>query len=341
MTSQITHLVAGPRRHGVVRFGLELQANLRRAGCDVSLCRLLKADALHRTVVTSRNGLHVQFTDRLFGADPAAAGETFSALAADAHIRGARVTATLHDLPQLSDGSNLRRRTLAYRRVTEACDAIVVSSGHERDLLHDSRIEVADVTVIPLPIHVRDLDLPPPRAAGPRSLGVLGFLYPGKGHDDVIAAAADLPSDVEVVAIGTPSAGHDDLVADLRHAAARQGRRFEVTGHIRDSELTKVLQRVTVPIAAHRHVSASGSLNAWLAAGRRPLAPVNRYTAEVVRRNPGTLTLYPDTPAGLRSAVTTALERPEVTWLAADVIAGPSPGHAAAAYLDFFERPRT
>jgi hypothetical protein len=105
-----------------------------------------------------------------------------------------------------------------------------------------------------------------------------------------------------------------------------------------DRDLPGVLRQITVPIAAHRHISASGSLNTWLAAGRRPLAPVNRYTSEIERRNPGTLALYEDTTDGLRYALRAAIRQPETTWLPTDIAVTPSPRDAAAAYTDFFQR---
>ena len=328
------HLVAGPADHGVVRFGLDLHRQLRHNGFGVSLCRRAAADAM----VSRRGGLHIQFTDRLFGATAEAASGTVGTIAAAVRAAGGRLTATLHDLPQLSDGDNFRRRTAAYLRVAGSCDAVVVSSEHERLLLQDNGINAPNVTVIPLPIDRYVGTCAPAPSPGRLSLGVFGFLYPGKGHDDVIAAAADLPSDVEVVAIGSPSAGHEDLVTDLSAGAARQGRRFRVTGHVDDRDLPGVLRQITVPIAAHRHISASGSLNTWLAAGRRPLAPVNRYTSEIERRNPGTLALYEDTTDGLRYALRAAIRQPETTWLPADIAVTPSPRDAAAAYTDFFHR---
>lgn len=332
MTACIAHLVLGPHRHGVARFGLELQDALRANGFDVALVRSARDLA-----AAEHDGVHIQFTDRLFGSDALAAAAAFSDIAGAVRAGGARVTATLHDLPQPSDGVNHERRRAAYGAVAAACDAIVVSSEHERELLFDNGIDAHAVVVVPLPIRRCDVDTARPTPRSP-SLGVFGFLYPGKGHDDVIRAASCLPPEVDVVAIGEPSAGHDDLVAELEGIAARQGRRFRVTGHVADAALTTTLREVTVPVAAHRHVSASGSLNTWLAAGRRPLAPANRYTAEIVRRNPGSVAVYDDSPQALERAIVEALAHPDTTWLTADTEVGPSPSAAAAAYAAFFEQ---
>ena len=332
MAAPMVHLVIGPPDHGVTRFGLNLQRQLHHIGFGVSLCRRAEALPAHQ------GGVHIQFTDRLFGATAEAATDTVGTIATATRAKGSRLSATLHDLPQPSDGDNYRRRTSAFRRVAGLCDALVVSSEHERLLLHDNGIDLTNVTVIPLPIDRYTGTCTPVASTGRPSLGVFGFLYPGKGHDEVIAAAADLPTDVEVLAIGTPSAGHEDLVRELGAAAARQGLHFRVTGHVDDRDLLGVLRQVTVPVAAHRHISASGSLNTWLAAGRRPLAPANRYTTEIERRNPGTIALYHDTVPGLRAALLAAMSRPETTWLPESTALTPSPHDAATAYADFFHR---
>lgn len=323
----VTQALVGPRHHGVVRFGLALHDAMRTSG--LPLRQVWTAAVAELTGALDPGPVHVQFTDRLFGDTPHAAARAIADLA-----RRTTVTATLHDLPQPSDGANTARRRAAYAEVVASCAGVVVSSAHERELLRDSGIDVAPVVVIPLPIAPRE-----PAAIRPvphRAIGVFGFLYPGKGHDEVIAATAALPPDVEVHALGEASAGHGDLVDDLTEQARRLGRRFHLTGHIPDHRLTEVLQRIAVPVVAHTHVSASGSLGSWLSASRRPLARENRYTREVEDRNPGMLALYP--ADGLREAIRFALDTPESTWLQKDSVPRPTPSDTALAYHDFFER---
>ena len=93
-----------------------------------------------------------------------------------------------------------------------------------------------------------------PPVAGPvaRSVAVLGFVYPGKGHADVLEAAADLPADVDVVVIGRASDGHEDLLDDLRRIAGRQRRRFVVTGYLSDAAVDVQLRRAGVPVVPAR-----------------------------------------------------------------------------------------
>lgn len=323
----VTHVLVGPRHHGVVRFGLALHDAMRVRGLPSRQVWMPGVAQLTGALEPGR--VHVQFTDRLFGDTPQDAARTIADLA-----RRTPVTVTLHDLPQPSDGANAARRRAAYAEVVASSSGVVVSSAHERELLRDIGIDVARVTVIPLPIAPRQPV--PVRPVPQRSIGVFGFLYPGKGHDEVIAATAGLPPDIEVHAIGEASAGHGDLVDDLTAHAHRLGRRFLLTGHIPDHRLGAVLQRVAVPVVAHTHVSASGSLGSWLSASRRPLAPTNRYTREVEDRNPGMLTLYP--ADGLRAAIRFALDTPESTWLHQDSVPRPTPADTALAYHDFLRR---
>lgn len=303
------HLVVGPARHGVVQHGL------RVAGAGRG--RLLHAPAVTAAdwqVVGSR--LIVQFTDRLFGRDAVSAAAAFARQVAGAD----RVTVVLHDLPQESDGAAWQRRRAGYAQVCERADVVVVSSAHEAGLLRDIAPDAAPV-VIPLPV---ELDRGPAGADRPpgadRTIGVLGFLYPGKGIEEVIDAAAGLGA--TVVNVGTTALGHEDLAEELAERAARQGVPFRVTGWLSDAELTAACRSVDVPVAAHRHISASGSINAWIGAGRRPLVVRSAYASEQDARMPGALWLV--SPGELPAALGRALARPGQTWLGPDVVLAPA-----------------
>ncbi|MEU0496099.1 hypothetical protein [Mycobacterium sp. NPDC006124] len=331
-----THLVVGPSRHGVVTFAANLAASLRDVGGPVDVLRLPHFQDLD-DADRRCGGAHLNFTDRLFGATPLDAAHRVAELARQATSACSRVTVTLHDVPQPSDGGNYPQRVQAYREVCAAVDGVVVNSDHERSLLAESGIaDPAAVVVIPLPLDLGDLA--PRPVVEDRSIGVFGFLYPGKGHDEVLAAMANLPTSVGFVAVGEPSAGHDDVVQSLAATAARTGRPFSVTGYVADDGLDDVLRGVTVPVAHHRHVSASGSINTWIAAGRRPLVPVNRYTLEHAERHPGTLVPYPDTADGLRTSLRRALEDLDSTWIAAGAGSGSPSRVTAALYAQALSR---
>ncbi|OBB57711.1 hypothetical protein A5757_19775 [Mycobacterium sp. 852013-51886_SCH5428379] len=327
-------MIVGPAEHGVTRFGIDLAQSLRDNGFDHPHLRAADADAALR--LPPQGALHLQFTDRVFGRTPEEAAEAVRAVVDGIRGRGGRVTATLHDLPQPSDGTHHHRRRTAYAQVVALLDGVVVNSEHERILLAEDDLQPRRVAVVPLPVQA--VSASPPPHDGPRTVGIFGFLYPGKGHAEVVAALAGLVPEVGIVALGAPSPGHADLVDQLTDECARSARSFRVTGHLPDDEVAHALQAVTVPVAPHRHVSASGSLNSWIGAGRRPLAPANRYSREVHARNPDAVLLYPDTPAGLRDALLATLDRPAVTWLPPGTTCTPSRADAAGQYAGLLEQ---
>ncbi|CAN5719683.1 hypothetical protein BH09ACT7_BH09ACT7_09560 [soil metagenome] len=319
----MVHLIVGPQHHGVVRFGLELNAALVAGGYAVAERRTLGA-------VPPGRGVHLQFTDRLFGADAEQAAAIVSDLAAEVRRGGGRITGTLHDLPQPADRAHYAVRARAYVLLSAALDGVVVNSEHERLLLYDIGVRES-VTVIPLPIvapAARSSSTP----TGPLSVAVFGFVYPDKGHAEVLEAMRRLPPAVQMMAIGEPSTGHDDLIDGFVRIARTQGRPFVVTGRIPDDTVVSILQGVTVPVVAHRHMSASGSLNSWISAGRRPLVSGTRYVREIARRNPGALWLYDDDELSLSAAIRVAIDEPSSTWLPPDTVCSPSPAQAADSY---------
>jgi glycosyltransferase involved in cell wall biosynthesis len=211
---------------------------------------------------------------------------------------------------------------------------VIVSSHHERSLLQESGWAAPDPAIIPLAL-TPPTDLPAQPSPTDREVGVFGFLYPGKGHAEVLEATALLPPDVGVVAIGAPSPGHEDLVDELQQRAEAFGRRFRVTGFVDDSALDATLRAVAVPVAHHRHLSASGSIPTWIAAGRRPLAPHGRYIDEFTDRSPGVVATYAD--SDLADALRAALDDPARTWLG-DVDVNPSWEDVVAMHREVFAR---
>ncbi|MFI8589832.1 hypothetical protein [Dietzia maris] len=274
-------LALGPPEHGVTRFAVECA---RAAGTGV----LEVADVAGvREVLDARPGVsvHLHVTDSLFGATADDAAMTVEDLA-----RRRRIGVTLHDVPQPAEGAErCRRRTRAYQRIAGAAGLVVVSSEHERHLC--AAADIAVDAVIPLPVP----DLAPPADLTPdaRSVGVFGFLHPGKAVDvvaDAVAALADAGDEaVSLRLLGTTAEGHDDYVHAALETVRAAGGGAEVTGRIDDDDLARVLGEVTVPVALFRNVSASGSLNTWAAAGRRPLVYDSDYTREMERRHPGSL----------------------------------------------------
>jgi glycosyltransferase involved in cell wall biosynthesis len=319
------HLVLGDRRHGVARYAAELATEL---GADV---------VRDPSVLVPGLPVHLHLTDRLLGATPAAAAAEVARLA-----RRVRLTVTLHDVPQPTDGRAFAARATAYGRIVRAVRGWVTNSEHERALVARWCDADARGAVVPLPVPV-----PTRAAAAPEEVaqvvGVFGFVYPGKGHVEVVRAVAALRarggaagsagsagSDLGVLVAGGAAAGHEGDLAALEGLAAELGVPLRVTGHLADDDVAATLRSVAVPVVAHRNVSASGSLNNWLAAGRRPLLRDGAYAREMAALRPGTVRLFDD--ASLAREVDAALGGPASTWLAPGVDLRPHLADTAAAY---------
>jgi hypothetical protein len=268
---------------------------------------------------------HLHFTDRLWAGSP----EDAAALVERIATRTA-LTVTLHDVPQTSDGPrNLPRRTDCYARVARAARGVVVNSRHEAAHLAEAGIVPRALGVVPLPVTPAPTGTRP--RPGPPDVAVLGFFYPGKGHTEVVGALCGLTVRPRMTVLGGPSAGHEaDLRAFAEQAEAR-GVTVDVTGFVPEEDLVERCRAVTVPVVAHRHFSASGSLATWIAAGRRPLVIDGRYTREMAALRPGTVRLVP--PDELVTAIAGALADPASTWLTPSAVTRPHIDDTAAAYL--------
>jgi hypothetical protein len=313
-------------QHGVAAYARDVADAVADAGSPGLAVLRSSVDAL-----PAGTPLHLQFTDRLWAGSPEDAAESVRRLGAQHPL-----SVTLHDVPQESDGPrNLPRRIACYQLVAQTATGIVCNSGHEAALLRELGVTTAPVEVIPLPVDLVDGNAPA-RAVRENdgSVGVLGFFYPGKGHAEALRAAIDSGIGTLTV-LGRASDGHAaDLEAFVGEAAA-SGVEVEVTGYLDDGELLARCRRVGVPVVAHRHVSASGSLGTWIAAGRRPVATANRYIDEMAVLRPGTVTVAQ--PDALAAAVAEAARENASTWLdAASVPHGRR--DVAAAHLDWWRR---
>lgn len=284
------------------------------AAVDLAADDLAGAVRRHRPDV-----VHLQFTDLLYGSPAGAAADRFGALLGGAV--GAHTVVTLHDLPPTCGGGTLEGgRRAAYARVAGAADAVVVCSRHEAQRLSAWSSVTAEVIphfVEPGPPAASRPTHPPTTGTTPRprTVGILGHLYPGKGHEDLVAACAEVGPAVSLVAIGGPAPRHEELADGLRRAGEGVGIPVVVTGWVDDDALLRWVLEVAVPVVANRSTSASGSLATWLSAGRRPLVRAGDYTREVASLAPGCLTLYdPDDPGALPRAMEAVLAEPALTW---------------------------
>ncbi|MGW9627147.1 hypothetical protein [Microbacterium sp. NPDC055521] len=291
-------LLVHPGDHGVAVCARDM------AGAVAGLTEVRTVDAVDLGALPAGTAVHAHFTDRLWGASPELAAGAFAELASRL-----RLSVTLHDVPQASDGaSNRPRRRAAYARVSAAASDVVVNSEHERALLREEGVWAGPAEVVPLPVERAEDDA---RGRPDGSVGVLGFFYPGKGHDEAADAAAAAGIGALTV-LGRASDGHAAELEAFVRRSSDLGVEVEVTGWLDDVEIARRGRAVSVPVIAHRHISASGSLASWIGWGRRPVAVRNRYVDEMAALRPGTLT-----PVGeddLSGALRHALAHPDATW---------------------------
>lgn len=330
------YAVVGPERHGVVIHALRLAGAAPDLGAG--LVRISATDPATvatdlRLALAGHDSAMIHVTDHLLGSSPSDAADLVEDLA-----RTTALALCLHDIPQPEEGeARHARRRAAYRRFVESAAVVVVASEHERALLDrclDGDSPDTPVVVLPLPVermHGAAPERQVSRQTAPH-VGVLGFLYPGKGLEDVIDAAAGAAGpgrEITVVNVGGVSRGHESMVDDLTTRALERGIRFVVSGYVPDRDLTRALWDVDVPVAAHRHVSASGSINTWIAVGRRPILLDGDYTRELATRMPGAVTVV-EGAAGLAAAIGSALDHPGSTWIDDAVVLTPTWAASAA-----------
>ncbi|GAA1171621.1 hypothetical protein CGLAUT_09695 [Corynebacterium glaucum] len=285
------HLIVGPDNHGVTAYAL-------------SLAQATGADVIREDTFTDQplpdEPIHVTFTDHLFGSTPQEAVDKLLARVGEREL-----SVSFHDIPQVEEGTDrFARRADAYRRLHARAQLTGTNSAHEAQFFD------GDAAVIHLPVPVIASAFDPE----PGTVGVLGFVYPGKGHEDLVAA---LP-DKRLRFLGSVSAGHEKWAQELVRTAGK----VELTGWLDDAAMAREMGRIEVPVCAHRHFSASGSLMTWLGAGRNVLATDSDYTREIDAWLPGRITLVAD--GAWREAVEAlepkVMDPPEYGW--ADVARG-------------------
>ena len=281
--TDVLHLVIGPAEHGVVRHGC-----LVADACGHRVLRLTGANQLGELrELPACDVVHLPFTDRLLGATVEAAAAAFDRVAALVAAAGATLSVTLHDVPHDDSPLQQRRRAL-YGRVLAAARGVVVSSRVELALVEDGVEDVHSLRMIPLPVEevrggqVRDEPGGAGRAVPPGAVGVLGFVFPDRGYEHVIAALP--PGD----AAGRRSAGPPTGTTTCSRATPPWPAAGSASpASCRTPSWPAHLAAIAVPVAPNRRVTASASINTWLAHGRRPLVPDSPYARELLAGRPG------------------------------------------------------
>jgi hypothetical protein len=343
-------LLVGPAHHGVVAYARDLAQAVNSRETPAPAREFVDAETAIRAL-PSTGRVHVHVTDRILGSSPENAAALIEEIAANSQL-----SVTLHDVPQASDGVNFARRAAAYRRILRTAHGAVVNSEYEARLVAENLGHPAEALAV-IPIGARTRSVPPgtappgtirsaqDAAAIPLNVLIAGFIYPGKGHLEAIEALATVrnrlrttgitPPETAVIAIGSPSAGHEGDVDALRCHAADRGIEFRVTGYLNDEAYRVATASPGIPVAGHRHISASRSMLDWIEQGRMPLVSDSRYAREMAALRPGTITLFrPDT---LADSLEHAWRHPETTRLPPGTNLGPTIADGADAYRAWWD----
>lgn len=282
-----THLIVGPDQHGVVEY-----AQLLTRAAGGSVIRVESWQELDDLSLPP-GPLQIFFSDHLFGTSPSDATSRVITLAQNRPL-----SVSFHDIPQPEEGSDrFARRATAYAQLAQAADAIVVNSQHEADFFHEHcSAPISQPRIVPLPLPARVTTGSPADTPVLDSIGIMGFVYPGKGHLELLNSLAEHPSHSinSVLALGRIAEGHDWLESELTDAAGKADVELTITGFLETEELERAMLRTGIPVCAHRHFSASGSLMKWLSLGRRVLVADSAYSRELKERWPDLIVLVRD-----------------------------------------------
>lgn len=254
--------------------------------------------------------VHVHFTDALWGPSIDAAAKAFRHWTDQVQRP---LVLTVHDVPGFdTDRERDHRRRQGYRAVLEPADVVIVSSEHEAAAVRTIAGRPAVVIELPLVLPTTTRSYAAHRRSEP-VVGVLGFIYPGKGHREIIQASA--AAGIRRVAhLGTPSPGHASLAQSLESEALALGVVVKTSGYLSDADLSAAIAEIDIPVWSASGTNASASLVTWIAHQRRPIAVDSPISTELLAKHPQCATMVG--PGHLSEAIAWAARNPGSTALA-------------------------
>ncbi len=168
------------------------------------------------------------------------------------------------------------RSTLQW--IARRATSVIVCTAEEKQRLLPF-FNGRPVAMIPHFVEKRRLSTAPKttkRALGLKEFRVivlLGFIFPGKGHEVAMEALRLLPREYFLVFAGGASIGGEGYVRELQQQAHELGLedRLRITGLLTETELENYLLAADVAICPFMKMSASGSLSTWLSVGAIPI----------------------------------------------------------------------
>ena len=285
-------VLSGDELDGVRRYGRRLAEERAALGRPTSVVELAEPPGGWSGALAGVDAVHLHLSDRLHDEAP----ERWAELRRAIRASGAATVVTLHDVPHDAEGADrAARRRPAYVRLASGADLVVVSSRHERAALAAAGVD-AEVVAHPLLLDAAPTGAPSAaERAELRTIVVAGFVHPGKGLLELVDAVGDVRGTAldgwSLRLVGDATAAHRHHLDEVLDRARRHGLGAVCTGALGAAAWSAELAAATVPVAPHAHCSASGSLLAWLAAGRRPLTSDHAFARELAAERPGCLHL--------------------------------------------------
>ncbi len=203
-------------------------------------------------------------------------------------------------------------QVLALRKIASRAHLMFVCTEEEEQRLRD-RVDNRKVRVVPHFVEERAVGISPAEARtalgldGAKTVTLLGFIHPPKGHQLMVEAMSELPPDVKVIFAGGPCVGQDEqFLQELIALAKARGvdERLRVTGYLSEEELESYLVATDLAVCPFVTTSASGSLSTWISVARPILASdlpqvakYNTFESDSIK------TFKPYTPSTLAQAI--------------------------------------
>ena len=211
----------------------------------------------------------------------------------------------------------------AYRWLLKVSQQLIVSTEQESKRLKNGLNIKVDLgkklEVIPLCVENRSKTVSPKShvddsmRTSRRTMALLGWIHPRKGHQLVIDALPRLPKDVKVIFAGDATEKNRDFVNYLQAIAKTQGLsdRLEITGYLSEQELEKILLTTDLAICPFKEFSASASLSSWISVAHpKILVSAQPQIEEYNDAAPGSLhTFSPYTPEAFAKETCKLLEK--------------------------------
>ncbi len=201
---------------------------------------------------------------------------------------------------------------LALGKIGSRAQLIFVCTKVEEQRLC-ARVDKRKMRVVPHFVEQRSVGISPTKARavlgldGVKTVTLLGFIHPPKGHQLMVEAMSELPQDVKVIFAGGPCIGADNqFVQDLIALAKARGvdNRLQVTGYLSEEELESYLVATDLAVCPFMTTSASGSLSTWISVARPILASDLPQIAEYNKLEPNSVkTFNRYTPTALAQAI--------------------------------------